>query len=212
MNPLVVYDLETSDKVPTTCYPLEVCAQVYNPRTLKPYPNGLFHSFMDLPEGHIPQEEALKVNGIKREDIAGFPNHKVVWNQFVDFIRKFNSKGTDWTAPISVGKNIRNFDNIIARRMCAEFCPNKEKTVLFNSWRCVDLEDLLWPFFESEGELKSMKMDELRPWLGMETEGAHGAKVDCFQEGALAMRFLGWLRNNYKQNKSKFKGSFRNGS
>ncbi len=202
MNTLdyICFDFETGGLDPARHEVIQVAGKAYNARTLEPYPaeeGGEFCSLMRPLHPERLEDEALKVNGKTRDMLLGnaelgiepAPEPRVVWGQFVAWVRNFNRKGTAWTAPIACGKNIRNFDLRFVEVLNEQYARGK-KTVLFNARTVVDLEDLLFAWFEDEADLADHKMDTVRRYFGMSSEGAHDALVDCRQTGALIMRFL----------------------
>lgn len=196
----IVFDLETSGLDPTRHDAIEVAAKAYDCRTLEPYPadrGGEFQSLMRPLRPENIDDAALRVNNITREMLLGdpaaglepAPDQGVVWRQFVDWVAGFNRKKTPFGAPIACGKNIRNFDMLFVRELNARHAKKKEKTVLFSKRLQVDLDDLVLLWFEND-DLPDMRMDTLRPYFGLSSEGAHRAMVDVRQTGALIMKFL----------------------
>ncbi len=193
----VVFDMETGSTNPNVCECLELAAKVYDARTLEPFPDGEFQSLLKPLHPELVEDGALRVNGLTREQLESAPNQKLVWQEFVKFVKRFNVGGTDYTAPIACGKNIRNFDLIIAERMNVLHGLKKEKTVLFNRIQQLELQDLLFLWFEDSVDLHSFKannnrlsMDNIRPYFGMAKDGAHRAMTDVKQTAELLMWFL----------------------
>jgi DNA polymerase III epsilon subunit-like protein len=186
----VCFDFETGGLRSDYHEAIQVAGKAYNARTLEPYPDGEFCSLMKPLHFDRLEDGALKVNGKTREMLAAAPEQKVVWLQFVDWVKRYNPKGTNWTAPIACGKNIRNFDMGFVDALNRLHSPKKEKTVLFNTRTMVDLEDLMFTWFENETEPANMKMDTLRTFFGMSHDSSHDALVDTRQTGTVIMRFL----------------------
>jgi hypothetical protein len=122
-----------------------------------------------------------------RDDV---PDQASAWNAFVSWVGGFNRTGTAMDAPIACGKNIKDFDLLFAARMNALHCKKKDKTVLFNRKWKVDLDDLMFVWFENEPEPVNYKMDTLRPFFGFPETEHHNALVDCRETGELIMMFL----------------------
>lgn len=120
-NYYLVYDLETGSVNPKRTQPLQFCGAILHPRKLtiestfqsyiKPYDD---HELYDL---DVVGDEALNINGIKREQLESAPSPKVFWEMFANWIKQYNIKGNKYSAPIRVGYNIKNFDNEIMRRL-----------------------------------------------------------------------------------------------
>jgi DNA polymerase III epsilon subunit-like protein len=199
-----VLDFETSGlDLNTGAQAIQIGGKAYHPRTLEPYPvetGGEFCSLMrppnieqlDTPEA----KKALEINKKTKEEILAAPDQKLVWNQFVDWVNRFNTKKSKWGCPIACGKNIRDFDMKFVDQLNRLHCKNKEKTLLFSSRRTIDLEDFIHHWFENDSEsLPNEKMDTLRDYFGMSHELSHDAIGDCRDTGSLIMKFLGLYRN-----------------
>ncbi len=222
MNSLnyVCFDLETGGLSAEKNDAISVAAVAYDGRTLEPIPpaeGGEFDSLMKPLDFSRLQDQALAVNKITREELAKAPDQKLVWNEFVKWVGRFNKKGTAFGAPIAVGKNIRAFDMAFVRKLNGQHCKKKEKTVLFHK-RLYDLEDVLFLWFENSDELPDLKMDTLREFMGLSKVGAHSALVDSRQTGAVFMRFLK-LKRELRSRKTgdgkefiRFRGCFQGSS
>lgn len=190
---IIVFDLETGGLESNFHDAIQVAGKAFNSRSLEPYPpeeGGEFVSLMKPLHFDRLTPGAERVHKITPEILKGAPDQKIVWNQFVAWVNKFNTKGTKYGAPIAAGKNIRAFDMKFVEVLNQLHCPKKEKTLLFNQRMQLDLEDVMFLWFENDGELSNMKMDTLRQYFGMNTEGAHNALVDVRQTGELLIRFL----------------------
>jgi DNA polymerase III epsilon subunit-like protein len=200
---IVVFDFETGGLDPNFHEAIQVAGKAYHPRTLEPYPVEEGGEFCTLMKPLYPdrlQDEALAVNGKTRDMLLGNPDkgiepppdQKAAWNSFVTWVNGWNTgeKKTVYKAPIAAGKNIRNFDLKFVEVLNRLHCKKKDKTVLFNSRRQLELEDYLFSWFENSGEMPNEKMDTVREYFGMSREGAHDALVDVRQTGELLMKFL----------------------
>lgn len=219
---ICVFDFETGGLVAGVNEAISVAAKMYNARTLEPYPDGEFDSLMKPLHPDKLDDRALAVNKITRDQLFGnkdkgippAPEQAVVWKQFIDWVGRWNPRKNALCAPIACGKNIRNFDLKFVRVLNELHSPKREKTVLFNSRRELELEDIIFMWFENEKEPEKEGMDTLREFFGISKEGAHSALVDVRQTGALVMRFLKLHRTFQAKldrdgNKLvKFKGSF----
>jgi DNA polymerase III epsilon subunit-like protein len=157
-------------------------------------------------------QKALSVNRKTKEEILAAPDQKIVWNQFVAWVNRFNPKRNFFGAPIACGKNIRRFDYEFMHVLNELHCPNGKKQLLFNRID-IDLEDFIFSWFENDNEFPNMKMDTLREYFGMSADGAHDALVDVRQTGELVMKFLNLHRTFQRRTMSdgskfiKFKDS-----
>jgi exonuclease I len=60
----------------------------------------------------------------------------------------------------------------------------------------------------NKANMISLKLDDLRDFLGMSKEGAHDAKVDVIQTGEIFTRFMKFQRGLFEVHGHKFKNSF----
>lgn len=208
----IVFDFETGGLDPNFHEAIQIAGKAYNCRTLEPYPIEAGGEFCSLMKPLYPerlQDEALKINRKTREELLNAPDQRVVWNQFVAWVGKFNPRGTARSAPIAAGKNIRDFDMKFVEVLNKLHCPKGEKTVLFGRKK-IDLEDYVFAWFENETEPSDEKMDTLRDYFGMNTDKAHDALEDCRQTGELMMKFLRLHRELQRRKVIRFKGAFAN--
>ena len=200
---LICWDLETSGLDLDICEPLQVAGQAYNPKTLEPISKengGQFQSYLKPLHFDKLEPEALKVNRITVEMLEKAPDQKVVWNSFVSWINTFNTSKNKWGCPIAMGKNIRGFDMVIAKRMNKLHCPKKDKTLFLNTWQQIDLEDLIFHWSENGGmDIANMKMDTLRDYFGLSKDNSHDAVQDVLDTGNLIIKFLKLYRTLSKR-------------
>jgi hypothetical protein len=166
----VVFDFETGGLDPNHNEAIQVAGKAYNARTLEPYPAEQGGEFCSLMKPLYPdrlEDGALKVNKKTREELMVAPDQGVVWNQFVDWVGRWNPKKTKWTAPIACGKNIRGFDLKFVTVLNNLHCKKKDKTVLFSERREVDMQDFTFAWFENEAEPEDDKMDTWRKYFGL---------------------------------------------
>jgi exonuclease I len=213
-----VYDFETgstySDEEKMT--PLEIAAVILDGRTLEVIDGGTFQSFMrprhviDFVAYDDPliQDGALAKNGIRREDIGGFPEEKMVWNNFVDFCLKYKSGASEWGRIVPVGFNNHGFDDIIARNLCERYSTKK----CFHKTLSIDLMRDLFQWTEGitgKDAPEKLSFDYFREYLELpplEEGNAHEALYDVIQTSMVFRRFQEWRRRLIKKN--PLKGSF----
>lgn len=193
----IVFDMETTGLSPTESDCIQIAGKAYCTKTLEPVPvesGGEFESMMrtSRPEklDDAGVKKALEINKKTKEQILTAPDARLVWNQFVDWVGKFNPKKTVWTAPIAGGKNIRNFDMLFVEVLNEKYAKKGKGTVLFNTRQQLELEDYLWSWHEDDEEMPDMKMDTIRPYYGMSSENGHDALTDVRQTGALLMKYV----------------------
>lgn len=207
-NTIIVFDFETGGLDTNYTEPIEIAAIALNPRDLNPIPGGRFYSLCKPTNWDIVGDEALRINGKTREQLQTAPEQSVVWAAFMNFIKQYNPrKGSNITAPIPGGKNIRGFDLPIFNRLCVQykFVDAKGVPNVFNRRKVYDLEDFIEMWFEGSNELPNQKMDTLREYFGINTDNAHEAMTDTVQTAQLIIRFLKLHRNTFP--KVKFKDS-----
>ena len=201
-NDIIVFDMETGGLRSDYHEAIEIAAICYNARTLEPYPESQGGSFVSLMKPLFPnrlEDGALKVNNITREQLENAPDQKVVWNNFVDWVNKFNKTNNKWGTPIAAGKNIRTFDLLFVNELNKRHCPKKEKTLLFNERQQIDLEDFLLHWFENSSKLPNQKLDTVRELFKLNKNNAHRAMKDVEDTGLLIMKFLKLYRTLNKR-------------
>lgn len=203
LKKIVVFDFETDSPDPHSCNPVQLAAMVINGRTLEIVPNETFCSDMK-PEGIDDLEQYTSdkkrmstvrwhadILNCTTDDVLqrwqDAPAQRHVWSQFSSFVNRFNSKGTRWSAPIAGGMNIKNFDLIITDRL-------NEKYGIKTMFWPRDKVDLLECFFywltDKEGAPSQHKMDVMRPYFGLTSDGAHDALKDVKDCVLLIQKFL----------------------
>ena len=165
----IVFDFETGSRNPQKTQPTQIAALALDGRNFKL--KGTFNSeirpILDdekaMEMGFDPlEDEALRITGKNREDLAKAPMPKTVWKKFVNFVNQYNWKGTQFFAPIPAGFNIIGFDMIIVNRMCKAYGPydkDRQQQKLFNKIYKVDMMDNMFMWTEGDPAIKSISMD-----------------------------------------------------
>jgi hypothetical protein len=212
---IVVIDFESDGKDPYKCQPVEFACKVFNPKTLKEYPNGTFHSMMrPLNEDLIDRETLAwhaKLKGKSTDEILetwrAAPHPEDVWKQLSEFLRPYNKNNGGKYAPVAAGYNIINFDMVILERLCQQYKYVKDgKQCFFNNVFYLDLMQILFAWMESADNPSSLSFDALRKFFGMSAMEHHTAIKDVEQEAAVLVRWLQYMRKLYKP--EKFEGAF----
>jgi len=157
-----------------------------------------FNSLLKPEDFSTLEEEALQVNHLKVEDLEKAPDTKIVWEQFTNWVNKYNihKNKSNYGACIAAGYNINNFDLIIADRYCEKYGPWDEKRgqqKLFSQIHKYDVFDLMDFFNESNSELKSMSLGSVMEYMGVDEEvrkGAHDALFDVLATSAILIKLL----------------------
>lgn len=219
---LVIFDFETDGKKPQECNPVQLAATVLDARKLTRVAGGKFttnmrppgiedretyltDSVQDTVRWHAKNYDCTSDEILDKWEAA--PTQKHAWENFVNFIDRFNPKKTMFTAPVPGGANIRNFDLIIVDRMNA--LHNNGKDIFFRRDR-LDVMELAFYWFEGLDEPKSYSMDSLRDFFGISKAGGHDAFKDVEDCENIIRRFLK-LHRQVATN-VKFRGAFATGS
>lgn len=217
-----IFDTETTSANPLKTQPCSLACVMVHGRTLEIKPGSEFNSYInvitdqdecDRLELDKMQEGATKVHGLTEEFLSTAPSLKTVWSNFVDYTKEYNFRGTDFTAPVAVGYNIRNFDLPIVERICSKepwnYGPKSEKFPRGNVLHpiyAIDVMDLMFTFFENSKEVNSLSADNLiRNFLGYSKGTAHDAMSDVIMVAELFCKTMRMIRGVCKNR--KFKGS-----
>jgi DNA polymerase III epsilon subunit-like protein len=126
-NNFCFLDFETTSVNPYKCQPIQLAATIIDSRKLEILEDSLFTSFISpiwdeekcIKHGLDPvTEEVLKITGITKEQLLDAPPLRSVWEQFVQYVNKYNPKKSKWGSTIKAGMNIDKYDNIIVDRIC----------------------------------------------------------------------------------------------
>ena len=220
---IIVFDFETGSANPNRCQPTQIAAIALHGRKLTLQPGGVFNSeirpILDddkaIELGLDPvEDEALEITHKTRKELAKAPQPKQVWKKFSEFVNKFNFKKTQWYAPIPAGYNINGFDLPIVQRMCEEHGPTnqKGKQSLCSAVYKIDIMDIVWFWMESNPDVKSISLDNMRKYMEFPQESkdnAHDALQDVKDTANMMIRFMKFHRS--LSSKTKFDKAFADG-
>ena len=204
----LVFDFETGSRNPRKTQPTQNAALALDGRNFKL--KGTFNSeirpVMDdekaIEMGFDPlEDEALRITGKNREDLAKAPLPKTVWKKVCDFVNQYNWMGTQFFAPIPAGFNIIGFDMIIVDRLCKAYGPydkERQQQKLFNKIYKVDMMDNMFMWTEGDPSIKSISMDSLRDRMGLSKENAHDALQDVKDTANIMIKFMKTHRAVYR--------------
>lgn len=208
-----MYDYETTGLDTSVCQPIEIAAQVYNGRSLEQIPGAVFDSLCrptkDIPINKI-DPKVFEITKITPQEIEKATPIEIVFPKFIEFVGKYNTEGSKWGSPVSVGHNVKNFDNIITQNMLEKFGKKKGETVMFHQMHCVDSMDIMYQWFNDSRDLQAYSATAIRNFFGISDKGAHRAKKDVDDFGMIIMRFLKFNRELSKIYCEKFRNSFGN--
>tara|TARA_B100001123_G_C15341726_1_gene1035262 strand:- start:2981 stop:3658 length:678 start_codon:yes stop_codon:yes gene_type:complete len=206
---IIVFDFETGSRNPVTTQPTQLAALALDGRNFKL--KGTFNSEMKpilddekaISLGLDPlEDEALRITGKNREDLAKAPSPKAVWKKFVKFVEQYNWKGTQWFAPIPAGFNIIGFDMVIINRLCKAYGPwdkDSQKQKLFHKIYKIDMMDNMFMWTEGDPSVKSISMDSLRERMGLSKDNAHDALQDVKDTANIMIKFMKTHRSVYRK-------------
>ncbi len=195
-NNIVCFDFETSSADYLTTQILSIGAVAMNPRTYEIIEQSEFYSLVKPDDPDAVEQGALDVNKLTMEEIMNAPPADVIWNKFANYLSRYRTQGNSWGNPIPAGYNIVGFDIPIAERYAARFGQmSAGKQNIFHPRDRLDVihDCLRWTF--STGVINSLKLDDIRDYLGMSKEGAHNSLCDAQDTAAILQRFMGVYKN-----------------
>lgn len=207
---IIFLDFETTSKWRDTCQPVQLAAVVIDGRKLEVVEGSEFCSLI-MPEfdeitckaKHIDPltHESIAIHGKTEDMLREAPTLKIVWSNFIEYVKRYNPKGSKWSAPIMAGYNIFNYDSKIIDRIAGRapyrFGPFDEENgecTLFNPRMKYDLIHDVQRWTHFNPEISSVSFDNIRKYTGMKTEGAHDALQDVRQGAFLLCKFLNMYR------------------
>ncbi len=217
----IVFDFETDGKDPVKDSPVELAAVPIEPRkleilkndvfnvTIKPIDiaeNDYFERHQDTIHWHAQNRQCQPREMVNKWETG--LEQSVAWDEFNHYCKQYHCKkrpGQWYVDPIPAGYNIINFDLVIAKRLSAAH----NLSFPFSPVNKVDAMDWLFTWFENLKEPTNLKMDTLREFFGIESNGfAHEGLVDVLDEAKIIVEFLKFQRRQSSIN--KFKGAFKN--
>jgi inhibitor of KinA sporulation pathway (predicted exonuclease) len=209
-------------------------------RRLEIRPNSIFKSYIRLlPDEKATEhgmdlltDEVIELTKITREKLDAAPQLSVVWQNFTEYIYKFNSSRSRWNAPVRAGYNNIGFDDVIVDRICLGhyrlikpylksegikqhepygFGPtdtSNTEQALFHPRDSIDvMKAFVWPWTENNGNIRSISRDSICTWMGVDNTQSHNAVCDVLQTAFMLIKFLR-LHRHYSC-KVKFEDSFK---
>lgn len=229
-NNICVFDFETDGSDPSVCSPVQLSAVIVDTQRLEIIKDSEFNTFLkperienskaNLDISIYSDSDILewhgKIKGVDKTEIFDtwikYPEQKHSWQQFVSYLDNYHLKNrkskSQFSAPIACGYNIIRFDMKIINRLSQKYGnTNKENnTNLFHPRDQVDLMNIAWLWFENLSDVKSLSLDNLREYLGIDKTNAHDAIKDVKDCAEILIRFLRLHRN--LSSKIKFRNSF----
>lgn len=228
-NNICVFDFETDGSDPSVCSPVQLSAVIVDTNRLEIIKDSEFNTFLkpERIENHSTADISVysdsdilewhgKIKGVDKTEIfdswTKYPEQKHSWQQFVSYLDNYHQKNrktkSQFSAPIACGYNIIRFDMKIINRLSQKYGNlNKENnTNLFHPRDQIDLMNIAWLWFENLSDVKSLSLDNLREYLGIDKTNAHDAIKDVKDCAEMLIRFLRLHRN--LSSKIKFRNSF----
>lgn len=227
-NNICVFDFETDGSDPSCCSPVQLSAVIVDIHRLEMIKGSEFNVFLKPekidtsdPKIDIYSDSDIlewhgKIKGVEKEEIfaqwVSYPEQKHGWQQFLSYLEKYHTgtskSKSQFSAPIACGYNIIRFDMKIIQRLSAKFGNlNKENiTNIFHPRDTIDLMNVAWLWFENNSDIKSLSLDNMRDYLGIDKTNAHDAIKDVKDCADILIRFLRLHRK--LANKIQFQNSF----
>jgi len=232
-NKICVFDFETDGSDPKVCSPVQLSAVMIDPKRLEIIPDSEFNVFLkperienakaNLDISIYGDSDILewhgKVKGISKEEVfdkwINYPDQKHGWQQFLNYLDNYHvvannkKQKSQFTAPKASGYNIIRFDMRIIQRLSERYGDlNKENnTNIFHPRDQIDIMNVVWLWLEDVTEIKSLSLDNLRNYFGIDSTNAHDAMKDVTDCADILIRFLRLHRKLSK--KIQFKGAFK---
>lgn len=141
------------------------------------------------------EDEALAINNLTREELAEAPPTKVVWDNFVTWVKKYNYRNSVYTAPIPCGYNIVNFDMPIINRLANQYGPvDKDgRQTVFSQVYKIDFMDIFFYHTEHNRNVQKRKLGDIMDFMGYpkgQKTGLHNAVDDVRHTANLLIKHL----------------------
>jgi len=188
MTKTLYFDCETGGTDSKTCALLQLAAII----DVDGKPVDKFCSYVRPFPGDIVEDEALAVNGLKREDLAGFPEPRKVYAEFSVMLDRHVSKFNRADKLFPAGHNVRYDREVLEAfaRRCGDVYLGS-----FVSWKFVDSLTLLTLFEWMGGPaLADYKLGTCCDHYGVKIEKAHDALADVTATRELIIKLAGKVK------------------
>lgn len=232
-NKICVFDFETDGSDPSVCSPVQLSAVIIDSKRLEIVKDSEFNVYFrpeklekagasatqDIYKDSDILEWHGKIKGVDASEIfkmwCDYPEQKHSWQQFTNYLDNYHNvygkkSRSQFSAPLASGYNIIRFDMKIINRLSEKYNNlNKERiTNLFHPRDQIDIMNIAWLWLESQEDVKSLALDNLRDYLGIDKTNAHDAVKDVKDCAEILIRFLKLHRK--LSSKVQFKNSFAN--
>lgn len=194
---LICFDFETGGKNSQNCEILQIGAALIDRNSFKI--KSTFTTLMKPKDFDALEPEALKVNGITREQLAEAPEASVMFPTFAAWMQKGNiyKNKSSFGAPIPITYGGDKVDIPILDRYCKEYGYWDKKWnngTLVNPVFTFDVMKHVWFWTRTNKELENLKLGTVLEWMGVSKEeieaGAHDAMWDVEWTAKVAIRLL----------------------
>ena len=191
------FDFETGGKDPSKCEIIQIGACIMDRNSLAI--KDKFESLMKPKDFDALEDEALKVNGLTREQLMEAPEASVIFPTWAAWIQKHNINKTknSFGAPTPVTFGGTGFDMPLMKRYCKEYGYWDKKwgnQTLVNPVFAFDVMQHMWFWTRTLKEPKNIKLVTLLEWMGVDKaeieRGAHDALWDVEWTARIATRLL----------------------
>jgi len=221
----IVYDFESDSVDPETTNIIQIAALAIDPERLQIIPDSEFNSWScpdDITNPRYYEDHKKTIDWHAKNHnttpekfitkVKACPNEKLVFENFVEYLKKYHTKPsgqTIYTSPMLAGFNSFTFDNIILDRLCKKYGRTdvNGKQNLYFTRDTIDIMKMATMWIGPTNDLRSFSMDSIREYMGLSTFGAHEALKDVRDEAAILIKFLGLHQTLAK--KVQFKDCFK---
>lgn len=193
-NYICVLDFETFNVTPDYFSPSQLACLMIDPHRLEIVENSEFNTLMAPLDLDKVQPGALAVQKRTLSDFEKAPNQKVVWDNFINYIKPYKRGSTMWNSPILCGYNVCNFDRPILHSLSNHY----KSKFPFHEVYVYDLIHTMWLTTYGSSEPSKLNFDLVREFLGFsrdEIDNAHDALIDVKHSAKLAIRFIKYFQN-----------------
>lgn len=191
------FDFETGSKDKTTCEILQIGSAIIDRNNLTIIDK--FQSLMKPENFDALEDEALKINGLTKEQLQDAPDITIVFPMWAEWIQRHNiyKNKSSFGAPIPCGWGIDGFDIPILNRYCHKFkyWDNKwNNNTLMNPVFSFDVMKHIWFWTRNNPDVKNIKLPTVLEYMGLSAteieQGAHDASWDVEQTAKIAIKLL----------------------
>jgi DNA polymerase III epsilon subunit-like protein len=191
------FDFETGGKDTSKCEIIQIGACIIDRNSLAI--KDKFQTLMKPEDFDALEDEALRVNGITKEQLKDAPEASVMFPTWAAWIQKFNinKQKSSFGAPIPVTWGGDRFDLPIMDRYCQKYgyWDNKwGNGTLLNPVFTFDVMKHIWFWTRCNADVKNVKLTGILEYMGVNPEeierGAHDAMWDVEWTAKIAVRLL----------------------